>query len=158
MPFEDVNTDLDERRAKVLKMGKPATLKKMKNAGLLNARERLDYLFDKGTFVESGMLATASRQEVRHKAPADGKVAGYGKIDGRWVGCVSNDFSVMGASSALVNLKKMKHIKDVANKRGQGVVLFRARQSAIGPKRAPRLAIPPGVVHRLARERHRAHR
>jgi acetyl-CoA carboxylase carboxyltransferase component len=122
MPFEDLNKDLDDRRAKVLKMGKPEILQKMKNAGLLNARERLDYLFDKGTFVESGMLATASRPEVREKAPADGKVAGYGKVDGRWVGSVSNDFSVMGASSALVNLKKMKHIKDIANKRGMPLV------------------------------------
>ena len=122
MPFADINKDLDERRAKVLKMGKPEILDRMKNAGLLNARERLDYLFDKGTFVESGMLATAFRPEVRDKAPADGKIAGYGKIDGRWVGSVSNDFSVMGASSALVNLKKMKHIKDVANKRGMPLV------------------------------------
>ena len=64
MPFEDVNKDLDERRAKVLKMGKPAILEKMKNEGLLNARERLDYLFDKGSFVESGMLATASRTHI----------------------------------------------------------------------------------------------
>jgi acetyl-CoA carboxylase carboxyltransferase component len=88
----------------------------------LNARERLAHLFDAGSFVESGMLATAARHEVREKAPADGKVAGYGKIDGRWVGCVSNDFSVMGASSALVNLKKMKHIKDVASKRGMPLV------------------------------------
>jgi acetyl-CoA carboxylase carboxyltransferase component len=122
MPFEDVNEDLQARRAKVLKMGKPEILAKMKNAGLLNARQRLAHLFDDGTFVESGMLATAARHEVREKAPADGKVAGYGKIDGRWVGCVSNDFSVMGASSALVNLKKMKHIKDVANKRGMPLV------------------------------------
>ena len=122
MPFEDVNKDLDNRRAKVLKMGKPAILERMKNEGLLNARERLNYLFDKGSFVESGMLATASRREVRDKAPADGKIAGYGKIDGRWSASVSNDFSVMGASSALINLKKMKHIKDVANKRGMPIV------------------------------------
>ncbi len=122
MPFDEINQDLQARRAKVLKMGKPETLAKMKKAGLLNARERLDYLFDAGSFVESGMLATAARHEVRNKAPADGKIAGYGKIDGRWVGSVSNDFSVMGASSALVNLKKMKHIKDVANKRGMPLV------------------------------------
>ena len=122
MPFEDVNKDLDNRRAKVLKMGKPAILERMKNEGLLNARERLNYLFDKGSFVESGMLATASRREVRDKAPADGKIAGYGKIDGRWAASVSNDFSVLGASSALINLKKMKHIKDVANKRGMPIV------------------------------------
>ena len=117
-PYQAVNENQDQRRTKVLQMGKPEILQRMKDAGLLNARQRLDYLFDEGTFVESGMLATAARPEVRDKAPADGKIAGYGKVDGRWVGSVSNDFSVMGASSALVNLKKMKHIKDVANKRG----------------------------------------
>ena len=121
-PYQAVNENLDQRRTKVLQMGKPEILQRMKDAGLLNARQRLDYLFDEGTFVESGMLATAARPEVRDKAPADGKIAGYGKVDGRWVGSVSNDFSVMGASSALVNLKKMKHIKDVANKRGMPLV------------------------------------
>ena len=41
-----------------------------------------------------------------------------------WVGVVSNDFSVMGASSALVNLKKMKHVKDTGNKRGFPLVFL----------------------------------
>lgn len=124
MPFEDILDDLAKRREKALKMGKPATLKRMKDAGLLNARERLDHLLDKDSFVESGLLATAARPEVREKAPADGKIAGFGKIDGRWIGVVSNDFSVMGASSALVNLKKMKHVKDTGNKRGFPLVFL----------------------------------
>jgi acetyl-CoA carboxylase carboxyltransferase component len=104
MSFEEMLEDLARRREKALKMGKPEILKRMKEAGQLNARERLGYLLDEGSFVESGLLATAARPEVRDKAPADGKIAGFGKIAGRWVGVVSNDFSVMGASSALVNL------------------------------------------------------
>ncbi len=124
MPFEEALDDLDKRRKKALKMGKPEVLKRMNDAGLLNARERLDYVLDKGSFVESGLLATAARPEVRDKAPADGKVAGFGKIDGRWVGIVSNDFSVMGASSALNNLKKMKHVKDTGSKRGFPLVFL----------------------------------
>jgi acetyl-CoA carboxylase carboxyltransferase component len=124
MPFEDILDDLAKRREKALKMGKPSTLKRIKDAGLLNARERLDYLLDKDSFVESGLLATAARPEVREKAPADGKIAGFGKVDGRWIGVVSNDFSVMGASSALVNLKKMKHVKDTGNKRGFPLVFL----------------------------------
>lgn len=55
----------------------------MKNAGPLNACERLDCLLGAGSFVESGLLATAARPEARDKAPADGKIAGFGKIDGR---------------------------------------------------------------------------
>ena len=122
MAFEEPLKELQERREFALKMGKPETLQRMKNAGLLNARERLDYLFDKDSFVETGQLATAVRPEVRHKAPSDGKIGGFGKIDGRWAGCVSNDFSVMGASSSLINLKKMKHVKDTATARGMPVV------------------------------------
>ncbi|MEM9684793.1 MAG: carboxyl transferase domain-containing protein, partial [Pseudomonadota bacterium] len=124
MAFEDMLEDLAKRREKALKMGKPEILKRMKDAGLLNARERLDYLLDPGSFVESGLLATAARPEVRDKAPADGKIAGFGKVDGRWVGVVSNDFSVMGASSALNNLKKMKHVKDTGNRRGFPLVFL----------------------------------
>ncbi|MEX2618361.1 MAG: carboxyl transferase domain-containing protein [Alphaproteobacteria bacterium] len=122
MSYEDINRDLEERRARVLKMGKPEVLERRRNEGLLDARQRLDYLFDKGTFVESGMMAQSARPEVRDRTPADGKIAGYGKIDGRWTGCVSNDFSVLGASSALNNLKKMKHIKNVATQRGMPLV------------------------------------
>jgi acetyl-CoA carboxylase carboxyltransferase component len=124
MSFEEMLEDLARRREKALKMGKPEILKRMKEAGQLNARERLGYLLDEGSFVESGLLATAARPEVRDKAPADGKIAGFGKIAGRWVGVVSNDFSVMGASSALVNLKKMKHVKDTGNKRGFPLVFL----------------------------------
>ena len=124
MPFEELLGELNERRAKALRMGKPEILERMKDAGLLNARERLDHLLDEGSFVESGLLATAARPEVRDKAPADGKIGGFGKVDGRWIGVVSNDFSVMGASSALNNLKKMKHVKDVGNKRGFPLVFI----------------------------------
>jgi len=124
MAFEDLNKELDEKREEVLRMGNPKVLERFKNENRLNARERIDYLFDEGTFVESGMLARAALPEVRYKTPADGKVAGFGKIDGRWVGTVSNDFSVLGASSSQINLKKLSHIKDVATKRGMPLVFI----------------------------------
>lgn len=124
MPFEETLKDLEKRRAKALKMGKPEILERMKKAGLLNARQRLDHFLDKDSFIETGALASAARPEVRDKAPADGKIGGFGKIDGRMVGVVSNDFSVMGASSALNNLKKMKHVKDTGNKRGFPLVFL----------------------------------
>ena len=51
-------------------------------------------------------------------ADADGKVAGFGRIDGREAAAIANDFTVKGASSASINIKKLKHIKIVAKKRG----------------------------------------
>ena len=73
--YEEPLKELQKRRKFALAMGKREALKRMKNEGLLNARERLDYILDKGTFVEVGQLALGAREEHRHRTPADGKVA-----------------------------------------------------------------------------------
>lgn len=91
MAFEDTLKDLGERREKVLQMGGAEKLAKRKSEGLLNARERIDYLIDAESFSESGMFATSHRPEMRARTPADGKVAGFANIEGREIGLVSND-------------------------------------------------------------------
>src|ERR1043165_7777356 len=105
-------------------MGGPEKLAKRKAEGVLNARERIDYLVDAGSFIESGLYARSVRPEVKHKTPADGKIAGFAKLEGREIALVSNDFTVMGASSAVINMKKIKHVKQVAAKRGLTLVLL----------------------------------
>ena len=57
MPFADLLKDLDARRKKALEMGGKAKIEKRRAEGLLNARERIDYLMDAGTFVEYGLLS-----------------------------------------------------------------------------------------------------
>src|SRR5512146_92252 len=116
-------------------MGGPEKLAKRKAEGHLNARERIDYLIDPDSFIESGRFARSNRPEVKHKTPADGKVAGFGRIDGREVAVVSNDFTVLGASSAVINIKKIKHVKQVANKRGLPLVLLGESSGARMPDR-----------------------
>ena len=83
MPFEDLLTELAARRQLALDMGGAGKLAQRKAQGLLNARERIDRLFDPGTFIESGMLAVSNRPEDRLTTPADGKVGGFGRINGR---------------------------------------------------------------------------
>jgi methylmalonyl-CoA decarboxylase subunit alpha len=124
MPFEDLLKELDARRQKALAMGGEEKVVARRAQGLLNARERLDRLFDTGTFVESGLHAVSSRAEDKLVTPADGKVAGYGRIDGREAAAISNDFTVKGASSANINIKKLKHMKGVAKKRGIPIVFL----------------------------------
>ena len=131
----DPLTELGQRRAKALAMGGEEKLAKRKAAGLLNARERIDHLADADSFIESGLLATSARPEVRHKTPADGKVAGYCTVDGRPVALVSNDFTVMGASSAVVNGKKIRHVKEAATERGMSLVLLGESSGARMPDR-----------------------
>ena len=124
MAHDDLLKELELRRARALAMGGPDKLAKRRAAGVLNARERLAYLFDKDTFIESGLFGTSVIPEVRDKSPGDGKLTGFGKIHGRDAACVANDFTVMGASSAATNMKKIGHMKRTAVSRGMPLVFL----------------------------------
>lgn len=128
-------SELQARRTRALGMGNPKKLQERRDQGILNARERLDYLLDKDSFVEVGLLAKAIRPEVRDRSPADGKIAGFGKVDRRPVAVVSNDFTVLGASSSVINGKKIKHVKDAAASRGMPLVMLGESAGARMPDR-----------------------
>jgi len=135
VPFEKLIEDYQQRTAEALAMGGPEKLAKRKAEGHLNARERIDYLIDDGSFIESGRFARSNRPEVKHKTPADGKIAGFARVNGREVGVVSNDFTVLGASSAVINMKKIKHVKQVATKRGMPLIFLGESSGARMPDR-----------------------
>jgi hypothetical protein len=117
--------DLEKRREKARGMGGPEKLERRRNAGLMNARERVDYLLDKDTFIETGLLGTSSViPEDRDKTPADGKICGFGKIDGRDVGLAVNDFTVKGSSTSATNSKKVGHVRRIATERGMPAVFI----------------------------------
>jgi len=114
-----------EKKARAQAMGGPEKLARRRAAGVLNARERVDKLVDAGTFIESGLFGTSgSRPEDHDRSPTDGKVAGFGKIDGRECAVVANDFTVMGASSGATNGRKIGHMKRVATSRGLPMVFL----------------------------------
>lgn len=125
MSFEDLMADFAEREKKALAMGGPEKLARRREQGLLNARERIDYLIDENSFLEEGMFGTSSVvPEDRDKTPSDGKVTGFAKVDGRPIAVASNDFTVKGASSSLTNMKKIGHVKRVATERGMPIVFM----------------------------------
>ena len=120
-----LDAEFAQRRDKALAMGGPGKLDKRARAGLMDARSRLDYLFDPGTFTESGLFSTSIHSpEDAQRTPADGKITGYGKIDGHWAAAVSNDFTVLGASSGTTNVRKIAHMKRVATQRGLPMVFL----------------------------------
>ena len=135
MAFEEPLKQLRERTERALAMGGPEKLAQRRAAGQLNARERIDYLVDKDSFFESGRFAAGIRPEVRAKTPADGKVAGFARIDQREVAIVSNDFTVLGASSSVVNMKKIRHTKETATRRGLPLILLGESSGARMPDR-----------------------
>ena len=135
MPFDTMLNDYDERRTTALGMGGAQKLEKRRAEGVLNARERLDYLLDEDSFSESGLFAKGVRPEVADKSAADGKVAGYGRIDGRPVAVVSNDFTVLGASSSAINGKKIRHVKEASIRNGMPLVFLGESSGARMPDR-----------------------
>jgi acetyl-CoA carboxylase carboxyltransferase component len=119
-----LDAEFEARRARALAMGGEQKLTRRHAAGVLNARERIDQLFDDGSFIESGLFATSANPVDRDRSPCDGKIAGFGKIDGREAAVVSNDFTVMGASSGATNGRKIAHMKRVATQRGIPLVFL----------------------------------
>jgi acetyl-CoA carboxylase carboxyltransferase component len=113
--------DLKEREAKILKMGGEKAVAKHREKGKLTARERLDRLFDPGTFREVDMFVTHRCTNFGMESvdiPADGVITGYGKVDGRPVFAYSQDFTARAGSLGEMHAKKICKVMDMALKAG----------------------------------------
>ena len=118
----EVLADL-ERRAEL--GGGEDRLKRQHDAGRLTARERIDLLFDPGTFEEVDKLVTHRCRDFgmdQQIIPGDGVVAGHGLIDGRQVFAFAQDFTVFGGSLSETNAAKIVKIMDLAMNLGAPVV------------------------------------
>ena len=89
---------LNQKRATATAMGGEERVAKHRSAGKLDARQRLDRLFDPGTFVELGALVGNIPEDGAPHAPADALVGGIGEIDGRSAVAAAEDFTVLGGS------------------------------------------------------------
>src|SRR5918994_463368 len=83
---------------------------KLAEAGKLFVRDRIDLLFDAGSFVEDGQLANALADGL----PADGVVTGRGLVSGRPALVVANDPSVKAGSWGARTVEKIIRITEVA--------------------------------------------
>jgi acetyl-CoA carboxylase carboxyltransferase component len=110
---------LDEKRAKHLEMGGAERVQRQHSQNKLTARERVDLLFDEGTFVEVGLLAHHQSQSPSMQGkvtPADGVVTGVGEVDGRKVAAIAYDFTVMAGSMGQVTEIKASRMRRLALK------------------------------------------
>ncbi len=117
--------NLDRRRQAAFEGGGKAKLAQRKEKGLLTARERLDILFDSGSFQEFGMHAKSSAQSFgkeKEKLPGDGVVTGIGYVNGRLVAAYAQDFTVRGGSLGQTHAKKICLLMDYAMKAGVPMV------------------------------------
>src|SRR5438477_1043894 len=112
-----------ERRAE--QGGGDDRLRRQHAAGKLTARERIDLLFDPGTFEEVDKLVTHRCRDFGMEdqiVPGDGVIAGHGLIDGRQVFAFAQDFTVFGGSLSETNAAKIVKIMDLALKLGAPIV------------------------------------
>lgn len=122
MAWDDRLKDFRARRDRARGMGGPRRLAKRAAEGKLNARERLEKLLDPGSFLEVGTFNVSDVPGQEAATPADSKIAGFGKIDGRPVAVCSNDFTVLAATSSRVASHKEAEVKHLAVRRGMPIV------------------------------------
>jgi propionyl-CoA carboxylase beta chain len=114
--------DLD-RRAEL--GGGEERLRRQRESGKLTARERIDLLFDAGTFEEIDKFVTHRCRDfgmADQVVPGDGVVCGHGRVRGRLAYAFAQDFTVFGGSLSETNAAKIVKIMDLAMKMGAPVV------------------------------------
>lgn len=115
---------LDEygkRRKKITDMGGPEAIEKRHKDKQWTARERIDYLFDKGTFTEMGMFVkhrTTAFGLDKREIPADGIITGFGKVNGRYVVAMAEDYMAMAGTFGEQHGRKLATAINFAKDKG----------------------------------------
>ncbi|MFC1892885.1 acyl-CoA carboxylase subunit beta [Chloroflexota bacterium] len=119
--------ELRKREEKEKAMGGQERVKKQHDSGKLTARERLELLFDSGSFEEINMF-------TRHRCTdfdmtqtfvaGEGVVTGYGRVNGRPVYAFSQDFTSMGGTLGEMHARKICDVMDLAVRSGLPIVGF----------------------------------
>ncbi|RLB11615.1 MAG: methylmalonyl-CoA carboxyltransferase [Deltaproteobacteria bacterium] len=125
MAAEDKIEDLKKRNTEAELGGGQKRIDAQHAKGKMTARERIDYLFDKGSFQEIDKFVIHRCQDFgmdKKKIPGDGVVTGYGTINGRDAFIFSQDFTVFGGSLSETVGQKICKVMDLALKNGAPVI------------------------------------
>ncbi len=115
--WKDAVRELEMRREKAKLGGGSSKIEKQHAIGKLTARERIQILLDKDTFVEVDGFVESRIDDFdldKRRVPGDGVVTGYGEIDGRLVFVASEDFTVIGGTLGEYHSFKICRIQDMA--------------------------------------------
>ena len=108
---------IEVARRRAREGGGPERIAAQHQKGKLTARERIEYLLDPGTFVETDSFVVhqgLSRGLPQDPHPGDGVVTGYGKVHGRDVCLYAQDFTVQGGSLGSAQARKICKIMEQA--------------------------------------------
>ncbi len=115
--WEELLSELEEKKTSFLGGGGPERIEGQHARNKLFVRERLDLLFDEGTFVEYGLLADHNPLVAGMEGkwtPADGVVTGIGEIDGRRAAVAAYDFTVMAGSMGAIGEMKVARMRELS--------------------------------------------
>lgn len=121
MTIEDKLKNLAKMREQAMQGGGAKRIESQHAKNKLTARERINLLFDPGTFEEIDtfvMHRTTDFGLDKEKFLGDSVVIGYGKINGRLAFAYSQDFTVIGGTLSLVASEKICKAMDLAAKNG----------------------------------------
>ncbi|MFZ1121159.1 MAG: carboxyl transferase domain-containing protein, partial [Candidatus Binataceae bacterium] len=99
--------------------------RRQRESGRLTARERVEFLLDRGSFIELDKFKTHRCDDFgmdQRRLPGDGVVTGYGTVEGRQVCVFSQDFTVFGGSLSGAFAEKVCKVMDLAMKTGCPVI------------------------------------
>jgi len=105
--------------------GSQRAVDKQHEAGKLTARERVDALVDKGSFVELDMFVKHDARGFGiedRRPPGDAVITGWGTIDGRTVFVFAEDFTVFGGSLGEAVSEKICKVMDLAMDTGAPLI------------------------------------
>lgn len=124
MSFDKIQ-ELNKKREAIMQGGGEERIKKQHASGKMTARERLNLLFDEGSFVEIDAFVKHRCTEFgmqNVETPGEGVVTGYGTVDGRLVFAFAQDFTVAGGSLGEMHAKKICKVMDMALKMGAPLI------------------------------------
>jgi acetyl-CoA carboxylase carboxyltransferase component len=116
---------LQEKESQLKELGGQKAVQKQHERGKLTARERVNLLFDAGTFKELDLFVThrcVNFDMQKTEIPADGVIIGYGMVDGRTVFAFSQDFTARAGTLGEMQSKKICKVMDLALKAGAPIV------------------------------------
>lgn len=113
---------LSKLRDAVVAGGGEKRIERQHKGGKNTARERIDKLFDPGSFKEIDVFANTEIDYRAVKNPNEGVIGGYGTIGGRKVYVFAQDFTVVGGSLGRVHAAKICKVLDMSMKVGAPVI------------------------------------
>jgi propionyl-CoA carboxylase beta chain len=117
--MKHIHEELAARRSQARSGGGEHRIALQHKRGKLTARERIELLFDAGSFEELDMFVEHRATDfgmAEHHVPGDGVVTGWGTVNGRTIFAFAKDFTVFGGSLSEAHAGKITKVQDMALK------------------------------------------